>query len=156
MMSNFPHRGFSTTLGAGGVREPHTERERSQPCPSETDPWGSSRKINHRQAESSGNISPFPAAPLRQASRRQPGYLDPVLKGILSPLENKLCQGKEFPATALPAGAAARVPEGEGKREAIFRRKNKSQPTLEASCAKTQGGSHADNCSLLGQITNRG
>lgn len=71
------------TRGAEGVRQLHTERERGQPCPWETDPWGSSGKIIHRQAESSGNLSPFPAAPLRQASRRQPGSLDPVLKGIL-------------------------------------------------------------------------
>ncbi|CAI9156940.1 unnamed protein product [Rangifer tarandus platyrhynchus] len=39
--------------------------------------------------------SPAPASMAASAAAR---YQDPVLKGILRPLENKLCQGREFPA----------------------------------------------------------
>lgn len=64
---------------------PGTQEEVGQPFPSET--ILNSRQ--HQDASRASRCSPHPASP------------DPTLKGILHPLQNKLCLGKEFPANPL-------------------------------------------------------
>ena len=95
-----PRGAFLQSWGRNGCREPHSDREPSA-LPWETRTSGTKQQypasaggiVWKRSASPRG--SPAPAS--MAASPAAP-YQDPVLKGILRPLENKLCQGREFPA----------------------------------------------------------